>query len=285
METMAPVDLDIAAMRRVVEREGGCIVWGGAVRLSPADDILIRIERALDLDNGGQLVASVLSKKVAAGSTHLVIDMPVGPTAKIRTPEAAAAVSASLLEVSEAFGIRTKIVAADGTQPVGRGIGPALEARDVLSVLQNAADAPADLRERALALAGALFELAEVAKGDGLDVARQTLADGRAWKKFQRICEAQGGMRQPPLAAQQRPQPAQQSGHVSRIDNRRIAKVAKLAGAPDDKAAGVQLLKRLGDRVEPGEPLFVVHAETRGELAYAMQYLAANRDIVTVADG
>ncbi|MDO8534756.1 MAG: thymidine phosphorylase family protein [Xanthobacteraceae bacterium] len=285
METMAPVDLDIAAMRRVVEREGGCIVWGGAVRLSPADDILIRIERALDLDNGGQLVASVLSKKVAAGSTHLVIDMPVGPTAKIRTPEAAAAVSASLLEVSEAFGIRTKIVAADGTQPVGRGIGPALEARDVLSVLQNAADAPADLRERALALAGALLELAEVVRGDGLDVARQTLADGRAWKKFQRICEAQGGMRQPPLAAHQRPQPAEQGGHVSRIDNRRIAKVAKLAGAPDGKAAGVQLLKRLGDRVEPGEPLFVVHAETRGELAYAMQYLAANRDIVTVADG
>jgi thymidine phosphorylase len=285
METMAPVDLDIAAMRRVVEREGGCIVWGGAVRLSPADDILIRVERALDLDNGGQLVASVLSKKVAAGSTHLVIDMPVGPTAKIRTPEAAATLSASLLEVSEAFGIRTKIVAADGTQPVGRGIGPALEARDVLSVLQNAADAPADLRERALALAGELLELAEVAKGDGLDVARQTLADGRAWKKFQRICEAQGGMRQPPLAAHQRPQPAERSGHVSQIDNRRIAKVAKLAGAPDDKAAGVQLLKRLGDRVEPGEPLFVVHANARGELAYAMQYLAANRDIVTVADG
>ena len=67
METLAPVDLDLVSMRRVVEREGGCIVWGGAIRLSPVDDVLIRVERALDLDSDAQLVASVLSKKVAAG--------------------------------------------------------------------------------------------------------------------------------------------------------------------------------------------------------------------------
>jgi thymidine phosphorylase len=85
METLAPVDLDIAAMRGVVEREGGCIVWGGSVQLSPADDIFIRVERALDLDSEGQLVASVLSKKAAAGSTHLVLDLPIGPTAKVRS--------------------------------------------------------------------------------------------------------------------------------------------------------------------------------------------------------
>src|SRR3546814_10598215 len=77
MEVMAPVALDLAAMRRVVEREGGCIVWGGNVRLSPADDILIRVQRPLDFDSDGQLVASVLSKKIAAGSTHVLIDMPV----------------------------------------------------------------------------------------------------------------------------------------------------------------------------------------------------------------
>ena len=85
METMAPVDLDIASMRRVVGREGGCIAWGGAMRLSPADDVLIRVERVLDLDSEGQLVASVLSKKIAAGSDRIVLDMPVGPTAKVRS--------------------------------------------------------------------------------------------------------------------------------------------------------------------------------------------------------
>ena len=96
METMAPVDLDIADIHRVVEREGGCIVWGGAVKLSPADDIIIRIERALDIDTEGQMIASVLSKKIAAGSTHLVLDLPVGPTAKVRSKDAAEILSAGL---------------------------------------------------------------------------------------------------------------------------------------------------------------------------------------------
>lgn len=124
METLAPVNLDLPAIRRVIEREGGCVVWGGAVGLSPADDLLIRIERVLDLDAEGQLVASVLSKKVAAGATHLVLDIPVGPTAKLRTPAAGEALAARLASVADKFGIATRVVITDGTQPVGRGIGP-----------------------------------------------------------------------------------------------------------------------------------------------------------------
>ncbi|HDX0915394.1 TPA: thymidine phosphorylase, partial [Stenotrophomonas maltophilia] len=147
MEVMAPVALDLAAMRRVVEREGGCIVWGGNVRLSPADDILIRVQRPLDFDSDGQLVASVLSKKIAAGSTHVLIDMPVGPTAKVRGEAAAHSLGTRLAHTAGALGLQLGIHRSDGTQPVGRGIGPALEAHDVLKVLRNAADAPADLRE------------------------------------------------------------------------------------------------------------------------------------------
>jgi thymidine phosphorylase len=89
METMAPVNLDLATLRRVVETEGGCLAWGGSMHLSPADDIFVRIERELDIDTEGQLIASVLSKKIAAGSTHVVIDIPVGPTAKVRSLGAA----------------------------------------------------------------------------------------------------------------------------------------------------------------------------------------------------
>ena len=144
MEMMAPVALDLAAMRRVVEREGGCIVWGGNVRLSPADDILIRVQRPLDFDSDGQLVASVLSKKIAAGSTHVLIDMPVGPTAKVRSEAAADSLGSRLAHTASALGLQLAIHRSDGTQPVGRGIGPALEAHDVLKVLRNATDAPAD---------------------------------------------------------------------------------------------------------------------------------------------
>jgi thymidine phosphorylase len=285
METMAPVELDTDEIHRVVEREGGCIVWGGAVRLSPADDILIRIERALDLDSEGQMIASVLSKKIAAGSTHVVLDMPVGPTAKVRSSETAQALSAGLTAVAEAFGMRANISIGDGRQPIGRGIGPVLEANDVLAVLQGAKHAPADLRARAITLAGGLIELAGAAPaGTGEALATQALDDGRAWAKFQRICEAQGGMRTPPVSTHRREFFANRAGRVEVIDNRKIAKLAKLAGAPEAKAAGVELHVRLGEVIVAGQPLCTVHADAPGELAYALDYAAANPDMLTVTE-
>ena len=110
MEVLAPVDLDVSAIRKVVEREGGCIAWGGAVNLSPADDVIIGVERVLDIDAVGQMVASVLSKKIAAGATHLVIDIPVGPTAKVRGADAADTLERALSSVAQAFGLRTRVM-------------------------------------------------------------------------------------------------------------------------------------------------------------------------------
>ena len=164
---------------RVVEREGGCIVWGGAVGLSPADDVLIRVERPLDLDSEGQLIASVLSKKAAAGSTHVVIDMPVGPTAKVRSEAAARFLSERLIAVGKAVGLQVRVALTDGRQPVGRGIGPALEARDVLAVLNGKPGAPHDLRERALRLAAEALELSAcVTPGAGYAAAHAALDEG-----------------------------------------------------------------------------------------------------------
>ncbi len=283
METLAPVDLDLASMRRVVEQEGGCIVWGGAVHLSPADDTLIRVERALDLDSEGQLVASVLSKKAAAGSTHLVLDLPIGPTAKVRSAADAASLGYHLLNAAQALGLEARIVRSDGRQPVGRGIGPALEARDVLAVLRGAPAAPTDLKSRAAALAGIILELGGVAaEGKGIDVAESALASGQAWTKFQAICEAQGGMRTPPCSTHRQPILAERTGRIAAIDNRRLAKAAKLAGAPDAKAAGLELHTPLGYEVEKDSPLFTLHAETRGELAYALEYIDNHPTIIDI---
>ncbi|RAK68745.1 thymidine phosphorylase family protein [Phenylobacterium kunshanense] len=283
METLTNVALDLPLMRRVVEQEGGCLAWGGAVQLSPADDVLIRIERVLDIDTVGQLVASVLSKKIAAGSTHVVLDIPVGPTAKVRSDDEAATVSASLTAVAEACGLKVVCLQTDGGQPVGRGIGPALEARDVLAVLQGAPEAPADLRRRACRIAGAALELAgRCEPGQGTAAAEETLRDGRAWRKFVAICEAQGGLKTPPRSTVSRPLLARHAGRVSGVNNRTLARLAKLAGAPDDKAAGVELHVRLGDEVAAGEPLLTVHAEAPGELAYALDYAGANPEMISV---
>jgi len=283
METLTRVDLDLADIRKVIEREGGCIAWGGAVRLSPADDILISVERPLDFDSEGQLVASVLSKKIAAGSTHVVLDLPVGPTAKLRDDVAAARLAGRLKVVAAAFELTVEIVLTDGTQPVGRGIGPALEARDVLAVLRNEASAPEDLRSRALTLAAHLLELAGAAPpGGGSRMAEESVASGAAWKKFQGICEAQGGMRKLAQAPYRHEVLAGHNGTVAAIHNRKLAKVAKLAGAPRAALASVDFHVPVGSHVLRGEPLFTIHAETQGELAYSLSYANAHSDIVKI---
>lgn len=285
MEVITRVDLDLAQMRKVVEREGGCIAWGGAIQMSPADDILIGVERPLDLDSEGQLVASVLSKKIAAGSNHVVLDLPVGPTAKLRSPEAAVALAARLTHVAGVFGLKTDIVMTDGSQPVGRGIGPALEARDVLAVLQNDEGAPQDLRARALALAARLLELSGAAPGgQGAPAAETLLTSGAAFRKFQRICEAQGGMRAPGVAAYRHDVIGDRSGKVAAVHNRKLAKAAKLAGAPGAQCAGVNFHAPLGSTVLRGQTLFTIHAQTEGELAYSLDYVGAHPDIVQVSE-
>lgn len=285
METLAPVDLDIAALRRVVETEGGCLAWGGAMHLSPADDIFVRIERELDIDTEGQLIASVLSKKIAAGATRVVIDIPVGPTAKVRSTEAAQHLATRLTATAAHFGLALRCLFTDGSQPVGRGIGPALEARDVLAVLGNMADAPADLRDRAVAVADAVLELGgAAADGDGRRLALDTLASGRALERFRRICLAQGGLREPPRAAHVQALPSLRDGHVAGIDNRRLSRLAKLAGAPESPAAGVDLAVRLGDRIARGQPILYLHAQSPGELAYALDYAQHSGDLVRIGD-
>lgn len=253
------------------------------MHLSPADDIFLRIERELDVDTEGQLIASVLSKKISAGSTHVVIDIPVGPTAKVRSEEVAEHLAERMVAVAARFGLTAICLQTDGSQPVGRGIGPALEALDVLAVLQNANGAPGDLRRRAAMLAGAALEIGgKAGKGEGTRLAFETLDDGRAWAKFKSICEAQGGMRAPPTAANVHSLVAQHAGRIVHIDNRKLARLAKLAGAPEAKAAGVRMDVRLGHEIDKGQPILHVHAETRAELAYALEYAARSGDIVKV---
>lgn len=284
METLAPVNLSTEQMQQVVNQEGGCLVWGGAVQLSPADDILIAIEKQLDIDSEGQLIASVLSKKAAAGSSHVLIDIPVGETAKIRSMNVARELADTLVDIGSEIGVNVRAKITDGTQPVGRGIGPMLEARDVLQVLQNDPDAPQDLRDRSLLLAGEILELSgKIAIGEGYAVAENILDDGSAWKKFQAICEAQGGMRTLKFSNYKHDVVATTSGTVSNIDNRRLALGAKLAGAPLDAAAGIDLHIKQGQSVDKAEPLFTIYAESSGELEYALDYIASQEDIIEIS--
>jgi thymidine phosphorylase len=283
METVTRIDLGPTLMRKVVEQEGGCLAWGGALNLSPADDIFIGVERQLDVDPEGQLIASVLSKKIAAGATRVVLDVPVGPTAKVRSKDAAERLTKKLAQIGDRFGVHVKCMLSDGMQPVGRSVGPALEMMDVLSVLRGNADAPADLRSRALTLASAAISLGTgCSPEEADDRAQRTLESGSAYAKFERICLAQGGFREPARAKLEQPMVAAKSGRVTSINNRGIAQLAKLAGAPDTPAAGLRMHARLNDQVEQGQPLITLYADSEAELAYPLSYAAATPDVIRI---
>jgi thymidine phosphorylase len=285
METLTEVNLDFDRMRHVVDQQGGCLAWGGSVALSPSDDIIIRVERALDLDSEGQLVASVISKKVAAGSTHVLIDIPVGPTAKVRSAELAERLAMQLTSTGAALGLTVRTMLTDGSQPVGVGIGPALEARDLLAVLQNQPESSQELRRRALALAAVLLEMGKACEvGGGMALAVRTLDSGLAWQKFQAICDAQGGMKVPPVAAHTRTLLAHRRGVVAMLNNRVISRLASLAGAPNAPAAGISMHVRLVDVVDLGQPLMTLHAEAMGELEYALDFYHSHPQILHIEE-
>jgi len=274
MEVLANVDLPMERLDQIVREQRGCLAWGGTAKLAPADDILISVERPLAIDSQAQMVASILSKKRACGSTHLLIDIPAGPKAKVRSMREAMQLRKLFEYVGDRIGLMTEVVITDGSQPIGHGIGPVLECRDVMAVLQRDPDAPHDLREKSLQLAGRLIEFdADVRGGQGYDIARNILDSGRALAKMNQIIEAQGKQTQTfELGELTRDIPAAESGLVVEIDNLILARIARLAGAPMDKGAGVKLMKKLGDKVEAGEPLYRIYAQFPADFEFAIRY-------------
>jgi thymidine phosphorylase len=271
MEVLAEVNLSPKKLHDIVRKENACLAWGGTAELAPADDILISVERPLGIDSQGQMVASILSKKLAAGSTHLLIDIPVGPTAKVRHMREALRLRKLFEYIGDRCGIHLEVIITDGSQPVGRGIGPVLEARDVMQVLRNNPEAPADLRQKALRLAGRVLEFdPDVRGGYGYALARDILDSGRALTKMEKLIRLQG-------AKPEDFEPgelsfditAEEDGHVVAIDNFHLARVARTAGAPMDMRAGVDLQKKLGDTVKSGEVLYRVYAEFRADYNFA----------------
>jgi thymidine phosphorylase len=277
MECLAQVELSFPRMEAIVRELRGCLAWGASADLSPADDVLISVERPLSLDSPGQMVASILSKKVAAGSTHLVLDIPLGPTAKVRSMPAAQRLKKLFEFVAERMHLTLDALVTDGRQPVGAGIGPALEARDVMRVLRGDPRAPVDLRQKALRLAGRVLEFdLDVRGGAGFGIARDILDSGRALAKMEAIIDAQGRRpfdpERPGLATRTFEVTADRDGVVASIDNLRLSRLARLSGAPKIQGAGVDLFRKLGDPVARGEPLYRVHAEYGSDLAFAREW-------------
>lgn len=276
MEVLARVDLDSDDVRRVVRDTGGCIAWNGRLNHSRVDDVMNAITRPLRLDTLRWSVSSILSKKLAAGATHCIIDVPLGPTAKVRTAQDAKALRELFLHVGTALGLTLDVRLTDGRAPIGNGIGPALEARDVMAVLSNDANAPADLRAKSLEFAAAIlcFDPAMSVSEAPIKV-RELLDSGAAYETMQRIIAEQGP---PPeqidIGTHSVTIAADEDGTVEFIDCFALSGIARAAGAPVDKGAGLDLFARPGDKVTAGEPLYRIHARAQDGLDAALTQVA-----------
>jgi thymidine phosphorylase len=274
MEILCDVNLPMQKLRTIVHQERACLAWGGTANLAPVDDILISVERPLNLDSQGQMIASILSKKLAAGATHLLLDIPVGSHAKVTSMRDALQLRKLFEYVGLHTGLQIEVVITDGRQPIGRGIGPVLEARDVMQVLNNDPNAPADLREKSLQLAGRVLEFhPDVRGGQGYHLARDILTSGRALDKMNRIIDAQGRHAMAQVSPLTITVKAMHTGQVQGIDNLILARLAHIAGAPIDAGAGIDLHCKLDDRVRKGDVLYTVHTGFQSNWQFVQQFL------------
>jgi AMP phosphorylase len=285
MEVFCPVEFSLAEIRDIVADVGGCMVWGGAVDLSPVDDKIIRAQNPLSVNPAGQTIASVLSKKQSAGSTHIVVDVPYGEGAKVTNLDAARELATDFKRVGTHLGLRVECAITRGTDPIGHGIGPVLEARDVLAVLEG--DGPDELRLKSVRLADILLE---IAREDGAEVADASAAElldsGAALETFREIVAAQGGdpdVARSDLEPADRTEtvPADRDGVVTDVANPEVSELARRAGAPADLGAGLVLHRSTDDAVAAGEELYTIYAETETKLRHAREY-AAKHTIVRV---
>ncbi|MCX6707573.1 MAG: AMP phosphorylase [Candidatus Woesearchaeota archaeon] len=278
MEIIANVNLSMKEILSTIKKTGGCMVWGGAVDLAPADDTIINIEHPLSIDAEGQLLASIMAKKGSVSATHLLVDIPVGKDAKIESMKEAKHLGRQFEKLGKAIGIKTKVIITDGSQPIGNGIGPALEARDVMWLLKGDKRAPQDLREKSIYVSGLLLEMCGKAKkGRGMQMAEDIIGSCKAYHQFMAIARAQGlkikDEKDIYIGEHTYNYIAEKSGTVRHISNKDISKVARIAGCPKDKGAGIYLYRHKGDRVEKGDKLFTIYADTKEKLKFAKQTL------------
>lgn len=270
MEVLCNVNLELEEMKQVLRKAQGCLAWGGTVNLAPADDEIIRVEYPLVIDTVGLLLSSVLAKKQAVGATHVLIDIPFGKEAKVSSKKRALELKKRFTSQAKKLGMKLKVVLTDGSKPIGRGVGPVLEANDVLKVLRNDPDCPQDLREKSILLAGQLLNLSGKTK-HGAKEARKLLESGRAYLKFMEICNLQGRKIMRPVAKHHETILAEKNGTVRDVSNHGISRIARLCGAPRTPEAGLFLHKNVGDKVKKGDALLTLYARSRQLLKYAVQ--------------
>lgn len=273
IESIAKIEFSKQELHKIIERTGAFMIWGGSIELVPADSKIIRIEKMLKIDPHAQLLASILSKKIAVGSKYILIDIPYGKNAKVDLKEGLD-LKQSFEKYGKYFKLNLKAVLTKGDEPIGNGVGPFLELLDIIKVLDPSEKGPEDLKERAVFLAGNLLEMTKKAKkNQGEKIAEEILQSGKAFEKFKEIIAAQeGNIKKIKLGEFKKDIFAKKSGEISEINNKKINLLARVAGCPTDKASGVYLYYHVGKKVKKGDKILTIYSESKPRLREAIKY-------------
>lgn len=274
---LANVDVNEEKLKQLIKENRGAIVDYNNLPIASASKIVASVERSLGVTQQQHIVSSILAIKLAAGITHLVLDIPVGATSRIKSTNEAMKIRKLVEYVGDMLSIEIDAVITDGSEPIGCGVGAVLEARDVMKVLRNKEDAPQDLLEKSLFLAGRILEFdPKLRGGQGYHVAKEILTSGRALEAINRIIYSQGKAPQAQLGHLTRDIVSTKSGIVESIDNQQITKIGVLSGASQYAGAGLDLLKKVGDTVDAGEALYRIHSVNANDFAFANSFVDGN---------
>lgn len=283
INVISPISFSIPQLKKIIKKTKAFLVWGGALSIVPADSKIIGIEKELKIDPESQLLASIISKKLAMGAKYILIDIPYGKTAKV-TKQQAYKLASKFNKIGKYFKKKLKVVLTNGEQPIGNGIGPVLELKDVLKTLNPKEESPPkDLEEKSLFLSGTLLEMTKKAKrGKGIQMAREILDSGKALKKFEDIIKAQGGkIKKLKLARFRQDILVKRDGKIKEINNKLTNSLARVAGCPVDYDSGVYLYKHKGDKVKKGEKLLTIYSESKYRLNEASRFYKKNK-VITI---
>jgi len=279
LETVAKVEFSIKEIKKIIKKTNACFVWGGTLGLAPVDDKIIKIERIVNIDSTAQLLGSILSKKISVGSKYVLIDIPYGKSAKVDKAKAKK-LKTKFLRLGKQFGLKIKVVLTNGSEPIGNGIGPVLEIKDVLAVLTRN-NPPKDLEQKSLMLSAQLLEISgKVKKGKGKKIAKEILDSGKAFKKFLQIIKSQeGGIDRldklnPKFSYDIK---SWRKFKIKHIDNKLINRLARHLGCPEDKSAGIYIHKKKGDKVNKGEVILTIYALSEDKLNHAKKFYKQNK--------
>ena len=277
IETIAKVNFKIPEIKKIVNKTNACLVWGGALGLAPADDKIIKIENIVNIDSTSQLLASILSKKISVGSKYILIDIPYGNSGKVSKKEAIK-LKRYFLQLGNKFDLHLEVVLTEGNEPIGNGIGPVLEMKDIIKVLKT--DNPSkDLEEKSLFLAGKLLGLSGERKS--YEKAKEILYSGKAFKKFNEIIKAQGGninrlnKLKPKFSHNIK---RKRKAKIKHIDNKLISRLARVAGCPEDKAAGIYIYKKKNQLANKNETILTIYAVSKEKLEQAVRFYKDNEN-------